>query len=64
MSKYHVSIVMSTPMRADTPDSTSTPNDNVCEEIFRQTFDSLDVPKLIAFLNAAPRRKRKAKGAT
>lgn len=64
MSKYRVSItttITREELSGLSPADLSNAGD---EEVFRQTFDDLDVKKVIAFLNAAPRRKRKPKGAT
>jgi len=46
------------PAAPPAPDALLTPEPQ--EEVFRQTFDELNVPAVIAFLNRARRVRRKA----
>jgi len=60
MPRYRVQITAMNPAPAapPAPDALLTPEPQ--EEVFRQTFDELNVPAVIAFLNRARRVRRKA----
>lgn len=63
MPRYRVQITaMNPPSPAPlAPDGELlTPEARAQEEVFRQTFDELNVPAVIAFLNRARRIRRKA----